>query len=143
MDSISVKSTSPEQTMQIASEFADRVVRGDVVALYGDLGAGKTHFAKGFATKFGIDAQSVSSPTYSLIQEYHGPSITIFHIDAYRLGSENEALSIGLDEILDGDGICLVEWPERIPGLLPINLWTVRIHQIDDQIRQIHVSKAV
>jgi len=129
--------------MQIAAEFATRVHPGDVVALYGDLGAGKTHFTKGFATNFGIDEHNVSSPTYSLIQEYHGMDITIFHIDAYRLKSENEALSIGLDEILDGDGICIVEWPERILGLLPQQLWTIKIDRIDDQHRQIQISQTV
>src|SRR5690606_33257614 len=134
-------SSSPEQTMQIAHEFAKRVQRGDVVALYGDLGAGKTHFVKGFATYFGINEQSVSSPTYSLIQEYHGSGISIYHIDAYRLGSDNEAIAIGLDEILDGDGISIVEWPERIPGLLPHQLWTIRIDRLDDQQRHIQISQ--
>lgn len=128
---------TPEQTMGWGVELAKRLAPGDVVCLEGDLGAGKTHFTKGLASYFGVKPEHVSSPTYALVQEYAGDTITIFHIDAYRLSSTEEALAIGLDEILDGDGICVVEWPERISELLPEQVWTVRLEHRGDNLRHL------
>jgi tRNA threonylcarbamoyladenosine biosynthesis protein TsaE len=131
-----VTTDSPEQTMDQGLKMAGLLAPGDVVCLKGDLGAGKTHFTKGLAEYFGVKPENVSSPTYALVQEYMGNGITIFHIDAYRLNSVDEALHIGLDEILDGDGIYVVEWPERISELLPAQYWNVEIaHQGDNQRR--------
>jgi len=136
-----VTTQSPEQTMDLGRRFADVLVPGDVVCLSGDLGAGKTHFTKGLAAHFGIKQEHVSSPTYALIQEYQGTDVTIYHIDAYRLNSIDEALGIGLDEILYGDGIYVVEWPERISELLPEHQWKVEITDQGDNQRQIKAFK--
>lgn len=123
--------------MEWGRVLAKNLRTGDIVCLEGDLGAGKTHFTKGLASHFGVQPEHVSSPTYALVQEYQGDTVTIFHIDAYRLASTEEALSIGLDEILDGEGICVVEWPERISELLPEQVWTVRISHRGDNLRHL------
>ncbi len=136
-----VDTHSPEQTMEQGLRLAELLTPGDVVCLHGDLGAGKTHFTKGLAGYFGVRSEHVSSPTYALVQEYQGTDVTIFHIDAYRLNSVDEALGIGLDEILNGDGICVVEWPERISGLLPELLWKVEIIHKGDHKRHIEAFK--
>ncbi len=135
------KSESPEETMALAETFAAHVSPGDVVTLSGDLGAGKTHFVKGFARHFGIADTQVSSPTYALVQEYEADGLTIFHIDAYRLESVQEALDIGLDEVLESDGICVVEWPEKISGLIPASHWTVHVATTGAATRQITISR--
>lgn len=93
---------------------------GDLVALVGPLGAGKTCLARGIAVGMGID-EPITSPTFILIAEYKtAAGLPLFHVDCYRLGNATaEALDIGLDEIIDDEGACVVEWAERIAGLLP------------------------
>lgn len=111
-------SRSESETMDFALQFASTVKPGDVICLKGDLGAGKTHFVKGFAGAFGVPAEQVSSPTFTIIQEYSG-SIPVYHFDFYRLKSPNEALEIGTEEYFYGDGVSIVEWPDKIRTLLP------------------------
>jgi tRNA threonylcarbamoyladenosine biosynthesis protein TsaE len=92
---------------------------GAVVALVGPLGAGKTHLARALAEGLGVaDSRVVTSPTFVLIQEYQG-RLPVYHFDAYRLRSEAEFLDLGALEYFDGDGVCLVEWADRVPGCLP------------------------
>jgi len=136
-----VTTHSAGQTMDVGLRFADMLAPGDVVCLSGDLGAGKTHFTKGLAGHFGIKQEHVSSPTYALVQEYRGTEVTIYHIDAYRLNSIDEALGIGLDEILYDKGICIVEWPERISELLPEQQFRVEMIRQGDNQRQIKAFK--
>jgi tRNA threonylcarbamoyladenosine biosynthesis protein TsaE len=111
-------SRSPMQTEEIAKEFAENVSPGSVVSLYGGLGAGKTRFVRGFVKAFGISPDEVDSPTFTIINEYHGET-PIYHFDFYRLDDVREAIEIGAEEYFYGDGVCLIEWPERISGLLP------------------------
>lgn len=113
-----VISRSPMQTEEIAREFAETVSPGSVVSLYGGLGAGKTRFVRGFVKAFGISPDEVDSPTFTIINEYHGET-PIYHFDFYRLDDVREAIEIGAEEYFYGDGVCLIEWPERISGLLP------------------------
>jgi tRNA threonylcarbamoyladenosine biosynthesis protein TsaE len=113
-----VISRSPMQTEEIAKEFAETVSPGSVVSLYGGLGAGKTRFVRGFVKAFGISPDEVDSPTFTIINEYHGET-PIYHFDFYRLDDVREAIEIGAEEYFYGDGVCLIEWPERISGLLP------------------------
>ena len=89
-----------------------------MIALQGDLGAGKTVFAKGFAEGMGV-TQVVSSPTFTIMRLYEGNELTLAHFDAYRLEDEEELIAIGGEEYLGAEGVCLVEWPGRIRGLLP------------------------
>lgn len=130
-------SKSEADTFRIAHSFASACETGDVICLKGDLGAGKTHFAKGFASFFGIDPDEVASPTFALINEYKGDNTELYHFDFYRLNHLQEALEIGTEEYLYGDGICLVEWPERINEILPSNAKTVIINTTGPREREI------
>lgn len=99
------------------------LTRGSVLALEGGLAAGKTTFTKGIAQSLGI-TEPVTSPTYTIISEYNG-IYPLYHIDCYRLEGEEDAIAIGMDELIYGDGICVIEWSERIHSLLPE--YTIRI----------------
>lgn len=111
-------SESEEQTKKIAREFAEGLNMGDVVCLEGELGAGKTQFVKGMATAFDIDESHVQSPTFTLINEYEG-SLPLYHFDCYRMESVKEALEIGAEEYFYGEGVSVIEWPDRIREILP------------------------
>lgn len=106
-----------------------------VVALYGELGAGKTCFTKGIAQGLGIE-QPVTSPTFSLIQEYSG-ACPLIHVDCYRLAGEEDAENIGLVEILSRNAVVVVEWPEKIETLLPNDYLEIRIEIVNETIRVI------
>jgi tRNA threonylcarbamoyladenosine biosynthesis protein TsaE len=129
-------SNSVEETLQIAEKYAETVEQGDVICLKGDLGAGKTHFVKGFVKRFGIDQADVSSPTFTLINEYQG-DLTIYHFDCYRLENIEEALEIGAEEYLYDNGVCIVEWPERIGELLPPGCKVVTLIHTGPEKREI------
>jgi tRNA threonylcarbamoyladenosine biosynthesis protein TsaE len=105
-----------DDTLALAAALGRLAWPGLTVSLSGGLGAGKTVFARGFARGLGID-EAVTSPSYPIIQEYRG-RLVLHHMDWYRLGSADEVLDTGAGELLDGDGVCLVEWPERAPELL-------------------------
>ncbi len=129
---------SVEETFSFARQLASECEAGDIICLYGTLGAGKTHFVKGFASAFGIDPSDVDSPTFVLIQEYNG-RIPIYHFDAYRIESLDEARGIGTEDYLYGDGICVIEWPEKIAGLLPEQRIDIHIEQTGAQQRSFKV----
>ncbi len=109
---------SPEAMIELGRSFADKLVAGDVLALCGGLGAGKTHFTKGLAVGLGCEAR-VTSPTFSLAHEYSGGRLPLFHFDFYRMDDAEEVVSIGWDEYLDEAGVMVVEWPNKFPDLLP------------------------
>lgn len=120
-------SRSEQDTFNIAKKYAETLVRGDVIALYGDLGAGKTAFVKGVAAYFGLNG--VVSPTYAYLNVYGD---IIYHYDCYRLASGEEAESLGLTDYIGGDNISLIEWAENIADVLPENLKTVRINKTEN-----------
>lgn len=122
---VTVISHSPEETRHAAAALAPALRPGSVVALHGDLGAGKTCFIQGLAEALGVTV-SVNSPTYTLIGEYHG-RIPFYHADLYRLDGPGEALRAGLDDYLHGDGVTAVEWAERAAALLPTRTIHVRL----------------
>ncbi len=125
---VSYETHSETETMEIARKLGEKTTPGDIVGLYGSLGAGKTHFVKGFVQAFGIPPEKVNSPTFNLIQEYQGVNgISIFHFDCYRLESIAEALEIGAEEYFYGDGVSIIEWPEKISGILPDGIIRVTI----------------
>ena len=134
------ESHSPEQTEHFGEQFASKLTAGDVVAFYGDLGAGKTTMIKGIARAIGIDPNEVSSPSFALIHEYIGDK-TIYHIDLYRVEKPEEIMQLGLWEIFDGDGISLVEWADRAPYILPENVISVEISSLDEDIRRIEIHR--
>ena len=132
-------SASADETIALGRSIAATLRRGDVLGLCGDLGAGKTHFVKGLAA--GLDAQtSVTSPTFTLIHEYLGGHLPLYHFDFYRLDDEDEALKIGLDEYLDGDGISVIEWADKFPALLPPHTRWLRFTHRADGTREIAES---
>ena len=111
-------SNSPSATETAGREFAADLVAGNVVALTGPLGSGKTRFVKGLAAGIGA-AGEVTSPTFTLIHEYSGGRLPVYHFDFFRIEHRQSAERIGLDEYFFGDGICVVEWADKFPGLLP------------------------
>lgn len=129
-------SQSVEDTVAFGHTVATTLRRGDVIALCGDLGAGKTHFVKGLTAGLQCDAP-VTSPTFTLIHEYLGGRLPVYHFDFYRLDDEDEALKIGLDEYLHGDGVCLIEWADKFSALLPPHTRWLRFTHRPDGSRQI------
>ncbi len=117
-------SNSPEETAAAAGDWARRAAAGDVFALRGEVGAGKTQFVKGFVAALGSRAE-VTSPTFTLVHEYTDGRLPVFHFDFYRLESAEEVLRIGFDDYANGEGVCLIEWADRFPQLLPANAITV------------------
>ncbi|MDZ7808452.1 MAG: tRNA (adenosine(37)-N6)-threonylcarbamoyltransferase complex ATPase subunit type 1 TsaE [Gracilimonas sp.] len=134
------RSHSVDETIRAGSEFGKQLSPGDVVCLTGDLGAGKTHFVKGVASYFGVDPNNVNSPTYTLINEYSG-EIPVYHFDCYRLKHEQEALEIGAEEYFYGDGVCLVEWPEKIRSLIPDDAIWIKFSHLSGSERDIHIHQ--
>jgi tRNA threonylcarbamoyladenosine biosynthesis protein TsaE len=106
---------SEEETATVGRELAATLSVGDVILLYGDLGAGKTAFVRGLAEGLGVPRDDVSSPTFTLIQEYRGGRLTLFHVDLYRIEDPREFDELGLDEIGE-DGVLSIEWAEKLPG---------------------------
>ncbi len=113
-----LRSESPWDTLEIGRHLGEILSDGDVVALTGDLGAGKTLFCKGIAAGLGIDPADVASPTFTIVSEHQG-RLPLHHIDAWRLSTPEEGISAGLEDIIGIDGISAVEWPENISKLLP------------------------
>ena len=135
-------SQSPEETISLGHRFAQILKVGDVVCLKGELGAGKTHFVKGMAEAFGIRREEVQSPTFTLINEYPG-SPSLFHMDCYRMESPNEALEIGAEEYFYGEGICVIEWPERIEPIIPPTAIWIIIDSPNKKTRKFVIGKKV
>jgi tRNA threonylcarbamoyladenosine biosynthesis protein TsaE len=115
---VTIISHSPAETAFAGRDAAAHLRSGDVIALEGDLGAGKTQWVKGLAVGLGCDS-AVTSPTFTLIHEYTGGRFPLYHIDCYRLETPEELLAIGLDEYLDGRGIVVIEWADKFPDLIP------------------------
>jgi len=126
-----LRSTSEQQTREAARSMASSLQRGDVVALYGELGAGKTQFVKGLCDGFRV-RDAVTSPTFVILNRYSGvdgrnKEIFLFHFDLYRVQSAEEIYDLGYEEFLFGNGICVVEWAERLGTLLPSRRYDVKI----------------
>ena len=118
-----------EQTLQIAKEYAKTLNKNDVVLLKGDMGAGKTAFAKGVALGLGI-TDTVLSPTYAYMNDYDG---ILYHYDCYRLTCGEQASALGLTDYFYAGGVCLIEWPQNIQSVLPKETKTVTIKVVGDK----------
>jgi tRNA threonylcarbamoyladenosine biosynthesis protein TsaE len=135
-------SGSEEETRKIAGDLAKKLESGDVITLRGDLGSGKTHFVKGIAETFGIDPDTVQSPTFTIIHEYRsGDALPVFHFDCYRLKHPEELLDIGIEHYLDEPGICCIEWPELAEPYLPDTVIAVQMEHQKDGKRKILIKK--
>ncbi len=134
-----ITTRSPEETEQVAAELAAALRGGAVIALYGDLGAGKTCFIRGLARGLGV-TRIVHSPTFTLINEYAG-RLTLFHMDLYRIRDADEALDFGLDDYIFGDGLCAIEWAEKVETLLPPHTIRVTLKMFgDENTRQVEIA---
>ena len=123
-----------EETKELGKRLAPLFERGDVVLLKGDLGAGKTTFTGGVAEGLSID-EKVISPTFNIMKCYFKGRIPLYHIDAYRL--ENQNIEIGLDEYIEGDGVCLIEWPMYIEKLIPDDYLEITINNLGGDKRRL------
>jgi tRNA threonylcarbamoyladenosine biosynthesis protein TsaE len=125
-----------DATRTFGQRLAERLFPGAVVALIGELGAGKTHLARAIAEGLGVaDSRVVTSPTFVLIQEYHG-RLPIYHFDAYRLRGDGEFAELGMEEYFEGGGVCLIEWADRVPGCLPADYLRVTLTVTDETARR-------
>ena len=132
---------SPEETQAIGRQIGETLKVGDVIALIGDLGAGKTCLTQGIARGVGIAAHEiVNSPSYTLINEYAG-EIPIYHIDLYRLKHHGEIVDLGLEEFLEGNGICIIEWADRMSNLLSANHIQITMTWVDETTRAIDLQR--
>ena len=121
MKQLTFELPDPEATHALGVFIGEHLLPGDTIAAIGDLGAGKTALAQGVARGLGVpDEHYVNSPTFSILQIHPG-RCPFYHMDLYRIADEDELLGLGLDECFDGDGVAYVEWPNRVPGLVPTN----------------------
>ena len=118
--------TSAEETIALGRKLAEELQSGDIVALYGDLGAGKTHLIKGICEGLEISSDRVTSPTFTLVNEYAG-SLPVYHFDVYRVERIEELFEFGYEDYFFGEGISLIEWPEKIEPLLPESAIRIRL----------------
>jgi tRNA threonylcarbamoyladenosine biosynthesis protein TsaE len=128
---------SPEETMKVAEKLAHLLQSGDVLLLEGDLGAGKTTFTKGLAKGLGIK-KNVNSPTFTIIKEYQGGRLPLFHMDVYRLDDSFEDL--GFDEYFEGNGVTVVEWAHLIQEQLPVQLLQINVYHEAEQKRRLELK---
>lgn len=135
---MTIISHSEEETKNAGRELARRAVRSSVISLRGSLGAGKTVFAKGFAQELEI-TEAIVSPTFTLVQEYEG-KMKMYHLDLYRLSGEDEFESMGGEDFLYSDGVCLIEWSEKISSMLPDDTIYVNITINEDLSRTIEIT---
>lgn len=132
-------SNNPTQTHQYGLQLGSIVRSGDVILLYGNLGAGKTHFTQGIAEGLGIMG-AVRSPTFTLVNEYQDGRLPLYHIDLYRLAGDRDIASIGLDEYFDEEGIVVIEWPEKGEAWLPADALHIHITYLSDNTRALQLK---
>lgn len=128
-----------KETFTFAFDMAKKAYGGEVITLSGELGAGKTVFSKGFAAGLGIK-EEITSPTFTIMNEYKGEKFTLCHVDAYRLSSGEEAYAAGLCDYIGAENcVCLIEWAENIMSVLPENAVKIEIKYVDENTREIVV----
>ncbi len=132
-------SHSPAETFGLGHAIASELRGGEVFALVGELGSGKTHFVKGLAAGLGY-REEVTSPTFTLIHEYLGGRLPLYHFDFYRLTSAEETLRTGFDDYLDGKGVLAIEWAQKFPSLLPAKTRWLQIRIATGDIREIDLE---
>lgn len=131
----SVLTRSPEETASLGQALGGLLRAGDVLLLQGTLGAGKTLLTQGVAKGIGI-SDYVTSPTFILVNQYNGP-LTLYHVDLYRIEAAAEAVDLGLDDYFFGDGVCVVEWPERAMAAMPLDYLHVIIEHAGENERSL------
>ena len=132
---------SPSETEALGAALARVLQPGTVIAYRGDLGAGKTAFTRGLAKGLGVQ-ERVTSPTYTIVNEYLGGRMPLFHFDMYRLGSEDELFDIGWEDYLDRGGVCAVEWSENVWGAMEDAI-VITVTRLDEDTRKIEIEGGV
>jgi len=135
-DLLPANTASADATIALGRQLADLLRAGDVLALSGEVGAGKTHLVKGIAAGLGVDPETVTSPTFGLIQLYEG-TVPLVHIDLYRLEGVSDLDGIGFDEALDERAVCLVEWPGLAETRLPAETIRLRLTHLGGDLRRV------
>ncbi len=130
---------SPEDTFALGEALGLALAPGDFVGLSGQLGAGKTLFSRGVAQGAGVPVDDVSSPTYAIVQSYQG-RLLLHHADLYRLRSDDELYATGYFELLDGEGACLVEWVDQVPGAAPDDALRLRLVVTAPETRRLELA---
>ena len=128
------ESTSETETQRLGTMLAKQLKPGTVIALNGNLGAGKTRLVQAIAAALGVDRSEVNSPTFVLIQEYQG-RLPLYHFDTYRLKDTDEFLELGADDLLYADGVCLIEWADKVIEVLPQDLLKIEIEHTTETAR--------
>lgn len=126
-----------KDTMAFATKLAKESKKGDIIALVGNLGTGKTTFSKYFAKALGIDS-TITSPTFTIVQEYREGRMPLYHFDVYRISSIEEMYQIGYEEYFFGDGVCIVEWADMIEEIVPENAKIIFIEYGENQGERIY-----
>ena len=126
------ETNSPEETFELGRSFGEKASKGEIFTLNGDLGTGKTVFTQGFAKGLGIN-EPVSSPTFTIIQEYEEGRLPFYHFDVYRIGDPEEMDELGYEDYFFGEGVCLIEWADLIEELIPDYARKVTIEKNLDQ----------
>lgn len=139
-EKMQIRTISPEETEAIGRKIAAKLLPGDIIAYYGDLGAGKTAFTRGLAAGLGVTEQ-VTSPTYTIVNEYLSGRLPLFHFDMYRLGSADDLFDIGWEDYLARGGVCAVEWSENVEEALTgaIRI-TISKDPADENVRTITIE---
>ncbi|HDP35423.1 MAG TPA: tRNA (adenosine(37)-N6)-threonylcarbamoyltransferase complex ATPase subunit type 1 TsaE [Candidatus Hydrogenedentes bacterium] len=138
MDCLEVTTHSPEDTESLGGRLAGMLPSGAVIALYGDLATGKTCLTRGMARTL-AGANAVHSPTFTLVNEY-GKEHVLYHIDLYRLGNEEELLTLGYEDIIESGGVCVIEWADKAPHFLPQQRLDIRLEHGGGNTRRIRIE---
>lgn len=136
-DLFPAETSAADETMSLGRSLGSMLSRGVILALYGDLGSGKTVLTKGIGTAVGIDEAGINSPTFTLLNEYSSGSIPIYHFDAYRIESVEEFFDLGYEDYFFGDGICVVEWADKVEPILPSDAIRIQIEHLPGQRRRV------
>ena len=129
---------SADETTALGYKIGKKLKKGDIIAMQGTLAAGKTTITKGIAQALDI-SEEITSPTFCLISEYYG-KMPLYHMDVYRLDGTEDFINLGVDDMLYGDGVCIIEWSEKIMDELPKNTIILRILPQDDNSRKIEIE---
>lgn len=134
-----MRTTSPDQTRTIGERLARDLRPGDVLCLWGDLGAGKSELTRGIASGLGVQGP-VTSPSFTILNVYEDGRLPLYHFDWYRLESSEELYELGMDEYLTGDGVCVIEWPGICPDAIPETRLDITVTPVTDTAREITLT---
>lgn len=137
---IELETNSKEETIALGEKISSFLFPGSVITLNGDLGAGKTTITKGIGKGLGVN-DDINSPTFNILKCYFNNKLNLYHIDAYRLEDVGpEGKNIGLEEVIEGDGVAVIEWPEFIKEMIPFDSMNIEIHSLGENKRQLIIS---